>query len=113
MDVGGMTNREKLIKALRACAEHTNCRECPAFGCGGDVACYDSIVLEAVLGIRMGDYTSSNYAVKRRALTYEEVNRLREEGYVEISIYVEPDYEKYSTEELLELLKKRGVKFHG
>lgn len=47
LDVGGMTNREKLIKALRACAEHTNCRECPAFGCGGDVACYDSIVLEA------------------------------------------------------------------
>lgn len=44
---------------------------------------------------------------------YLKVVYLREEGYVEISIYVEPDYEKYSTEELLELLKKRGVKFHG
>ena len=47
MAVGGMTNREKLIKALRACAEYTNCWECPAFGCNGDVACYDSIVLDA------------------------------------------------------------------
>ena len=70
-------------------------------------------IAEAVLGIRMGDYTSSNYAVKRRALTWEEVKRLREEGYVEASIHIEPDYEKYSTEELLELLKKRGVKING
>ena len=69
-------------------------------------------IADAELGIMIGAYTSSNYAVKRRSLTYEEINRLREEGHVEISIYVEPDYEKYSDEELLELLKKRGVKFH-
>lgn len=68
---------------------------------------------EVELGIRLGDYTSSRYAVKRRALTWEEVRRLREEGCVEVSIYIEPDYEKYSMEELLELLKKRGVKVRG
>ena len=39
---------EKLIKALRACAEHTNCRECPALGWNENgVACYDNIVLQA------------------------------------------------------------------
>lgn len=65
------------------------------------------------IGIRIGKPTCSHYAVKRRALTWEEVERLREEGYVETTIYVEPDCEKYSTEELLELLKKRGVKFRG
>lgn len=70
-------------------------------------------IAEVELGIRIGEPTCSHYAVKRRALTWEEVNRLREEGYVEISIYVEPDYEKYSTEELLELLQKREVKFRG
>ena len=68
---------------------------------------------EVELGIRLGDPTCWNYAVKRRALTWEEVKCLREEGYVEASIYVEPDYEKYSTEALLELLKKRGRKDHG
>lgn len=68
---------------------------------------------EVELGIRIGDYTCSRYAVKRRALTWEEMRRLCEEGCVEVSIYIEPDYEKYSTEELLELLKKRGVKVHG
>ena len=48
MDVGGMMNSEKLIKALRACAEHTNCRECPALGWNENgVACYDNIILQA------------------------------------------------------------------
>ena len=70
-------------------------------------------IAEVELGIRIGDYTCSHYAVKRRALTWEEVKRLREEGYVETTIYVEPDYEKYSTEELMELLKKRGVQING
>ena len=70
-------------------------------------------ISEVELGIMIGEYTCNHYAVKRRALTWEEVNRLREEGHVEISIYVEPDYEKYSTEELLELLKKSGVKING
>ena len=67
-------------------------------------------IADVELGIRVGDPTCSHYAVKRRALTWEEVKRLREEGCVEVSIYIEPDYEKYSTEELMELLKKRGVK---
>lgn len=40
-------------------------------------------------------------------------NVCAEKGYVDVSIRIEPDYEKYSTEELLELLKKRGVKING
>ena len=49
----------------------------------------------------------------RRALTWEEVKTSAQKGYVDVSIHIEPDYEKYSTEELLETLKKHGAKIYG